>query len=181
MKNVWKSSKALIGTALAAGLSACVATAPSGNGSPSESEMLSVGQQAPRFEVPDEDGNLVRLEDHLGQNNIVLIFYPGNDTPGCTKQLCTARDDFGQYQKLDAVVYGVNPAAADSHTKFAEKYSFPFPLLADTDGKMIRDYGCRGMGGITIRTVYAIGKDGKIVFAQRGMPSTDTILASLEG
>lgn len=178
----------IMASASAALLAACVATSPAGEGSKTESGetrdpsvILSVGEKAPAFEAKDELGRTIRLEDYRGKSNVVLIFYPGDDTPGCTKQLCAARDDFGKYQALDAVVFGVNPAGQESKQAFSEKYDFPFPLLADTEGTLVRDYGCRGIGGITTRTVYAIDKDGVIVFAERGMPSSETILASLGG
>lgn len=144
-------------------------------------EILPIGAKAPAFEVPDDKGNIVRLADHAGKDNVVLIFYPGDNTPTCTAQLCAARDDFGRYEQLDAVVYGVNPASRESHAKFASRQNFPFPLLADTEGTLINAYGCRGIGGITKRTVYVIGKDGTILFAERGVPSTDAILASIKG
>lgn len=166
---------------------ACVATSPSGEARDASGEtrdpgrMLAVGEKAPPFEVEDQFGNPIRLEDFRGEHNVVLIFYPGNDTPGCTRQLCAARDDFARYSAKDAMVFGVNPASAESHAAFAEKFSFPFPLLVDKDGRMIRDYGCRGIGGVTTRTVYVIDKEGTVVFAERGMPDTDTILAAIPG
>lgn len=167
-------------------LAGCIETAPAGdamnaNGEEKDpTEMLSVGSQAPEFDVQDDSGERVRLADLRGQKNVVLIFYPGNDTPGCTKQLCEARDEWAAYQELDVQVYGVNPADAESHTTFRDKYAFPFPLLADTEGSLIRNYGARGMMGITKRTVYGIDKDGIIVFAERGMPNTATILAAFK-
>jgi len=186
--NIFSRVKTLGVSALAAvGAMACVATAPSGearsaDGEPRDpSRMLEVGERAPNFEVEDQFGNPVRLADFANDYNVVLIFYPGNDTPGCTRQLCEARDDHADYRAKNALVFGVNPATAESHQAFAEKFEFPFPLLVDTNGQMIRDYGCRGTGGITTRTVYVIGKDGTIIFAERGMPNTETILASIPG
>ncbi|MBX3729640.1 MAG: peroxiredoxin [Candidatus Sumerlaeia bacterium] len=183
-----RKSASLISAAAAGVLAACVATAPPGEGSlaPSgeprdPSQILEVGDKAPAFEVQDEFGRTVRLADYRGKNNVVLIFYPVNNTPGCTRQLCAARDDFERYQKIDAVVFGVNPADAEAHRKFSSQHEFPFPLLADTAGNLVRDYGCRGTGGMPIRTVYAIDKSGTIVFAERGMPTTDQILSSLGG
>ncbi|MCB2156773.1 redoxin domain-containing protein [bacterium] len=188
MKYVLISGGLLVSLAvLAFVLVGCISTVPAGGGSKSASgverdpsEILPVGVEAPDFEETDQNGNVVKLSDFAGKNNVVLIFYPGDMTPGCTKQLCTARDDYSKYQNLDAVVFGVNPAGAGSHMNFAERYEFPFPLLADEDGSMVRHYGCRGIGGITTRTVYVIDKEGKIVFAERGMPSTHTILESLK-
>jgi peroxiredoxin Q/BCP len=164
---------------------ACVSTAPSGTAVDAAgnerdpSQILAVGEVAPDFSVPDQNGETVKLADFKGKRNVVLIFYPANETPGCTRQLCAARDSFDKYLAAEAAVLGVNPADSASHLSFANNHSLPFPLLADTDGAMVRNYGSRGMGGVTTRTVYVIGKDGKIIFAERGMPETDKILAAI--
>ncbi len=167
-------------------LAACVSTVPDGQGSISEEgeerdpgEMLTLGTVAPDFSVPDENGTVHSLEDYVGEKYVVLIFYPGNDTPGCTQQLCAVRDDWNQFQRGDTMVFGVNPADGQSHASFSEKYGFPFPLLSDQSGDMTRAYGARGAMGIVKRTVYIIGKDGRIIYAERGMPSNDRILSSL--
>lgn len=143
-------------------------------------QMLATGTTAPDFSVQDHLGNTVQLSDFRGEKNVVLIFYPANNTPGCTSQLCTARDDYSKYQQLDAVVFGVNKASAESHGKFAGKHDFPFPLLVDAEGQLTADYGCKGLLGMIKRTVYVIDKDGKIAFAERGMPSTEKILAAIQ-
>ncbi len=145
------------------------------------SEMLSVGQKAPDFAVQDESGQMHRLSDYTGNEKLVLVFYPGDNTPGCTAQLCAIRDDWSQFQDSEVAVLGVNPAGSESHSKFAEKYDFPFPLLVDSEEEMIRAYGAQGAMGFPKRTVYAIDKDGVIVFAERGMPANSEILASLDG
>ena len=120
------------------------------------------------------------MEDYKGEKNVVLIFYPKNKTPGCTKQLCTARDDYSQYNDVDAAVFGVNPADADAHQSFVDKYDFPFPLLVDESMKIADAYGAKGLiPGVPKRTVVAIGKDGRVAFAERGMPSTSKIVAAL--
>jgi peroxiredoxin Q/BCP len=166
---------------------ACVSTAPSGAAVDAAgqerdpSQMLLVGEVAPDFAVSDQNGKVVRMADFKGKNNVVMIFYPANETPGCTRQLCAARDSFDQYMAADAVVLGVNPASREDHLSFANNHNFPFSLLADTEGEVIRNYGCRGLTGLTTRTVYVIGKDGKVKFAQRGMPETEDILAALKG
>jgi peroxiredoxin Q/BCP len=141
--------------------------------------MLEVGEVAPDFSVPDQNGEVVKLADFKGKRNVVLIFYPANETPGCTRQLCAARDSFEKYISADAAVLGVNPGTSASHLSFANNHNLPFPLLADTEGTMVRNYGTRGMAGVTSRTVYVIGRDGKIIFAERGMPETEKILAAI--
>jgi len=182
-------SVALVGAAavvVGVVLVACVARVPSGAGSVGKdgkprdsSAMLAVGENAPDFTVRDESGNEVALSKFKGAKNVVLVFYPGNETPGCTAQLCTIRDDWGKFEAKDTVVFGVNSASAASHSSFVDKHGFPFPLLVDADGAITRSYGSRSALGITARTVYAIDKQGRIAFAQRGMPKTDPILAAL--
>lgn len=142
------------------------------------SELLAVGSDAPDITAKDHLGNDVKLSSFKGKNAVVLVFYPGDDTPGCTRQLCTMRDDWSKFTEKGVAVYGISPQGLESKKAFAEKYSFPFPLIADTDGKVIADYGTKGLM-FTNRTVYAIGKDGKIAFAERGMPGTDKILAAI--
>ncbi len=143
-------------------------------------EMLEVGATAPDFTVRDERGNEVILSAFRGEQNVVLIFYPANETPGCTAQLCAVRDEWDDFTAANVQVFGVNTANALSHRSFSENHNFPFPLLADTGGDIVRAYGCRGTLGVIKRTVYGINKDGQIVFAERGMPDTAQILAAFE-
>ncbi len=143
------------------------------------SQMLEVGEKAPEFTAVDSDGVTHSLSDYTGKKNLVLVFYPGDNTPGCTRQLCSIRDDWAGFESADVAVLGVNPQDADSHTKFIQKYNFPFPLLVDLDGTIIREYGARGTAGFTQRTVYGIDKSGTIVFAQRGMQNNNELLASI--
>jgi peroxiredoxin Q/BCP len=94
---------------------------------------LAVGDTAPNFTVKDTNGNLVSLSNYSGKT-VVLYFYPKDDTPGCTKEACSFRDSYSAYQGKDVVVLGVSMDDEASHQKFTEKYSLPFPLLADTEG-----------------------------------------------
>ena len=132
------------------------------------------GVQAPNFSLPDEGGHMVRLSALRG-HNVVLVFYPGDDTPGCTKQLCQFRDGWSEAQSRGVSVFGVNPQSATKHEKFREKFHFPFPLLVDEGQKVAALYHANGL--IVKRTVYLIGPDGKIRFAQRGMPAPHEVLA----
>ncbi len=142
-------------------------------------KLLKVGQRAPAFSLKDQDGKTVKLAGYRGQKNVVLVFYPRDNTPGCTKQFCTIRDEFSSFKEADTVVFGINPQDAKSHKKFVEKHKFPFPLLVDKDKKVVAAYGCKGRF-MTTRTVYAISKDGVIVLAKRGMPSNKEILQALK-
>lgn len=99
-----------------------------------------VGDSAPKFNLPDAEGKMHGLSDYSGKW-LVLYFYPKDDTPGCTKEACSFRDDLSQLEKLGAKVVGVSVDNTDSHAKFAEKYHLPFPLLADKDGNVADSYG----------------------------------------
>jgi len=167
---------------------ACVKTAPDGSGPVDASgtardpgKLLSIGDAAPPFLAVDEAGNEVRLADFEGRKGVVLIFYPGNETPGCTAQLCAARDSWGVFEAANVAVLGVNPASAESHAAFRKNHRFPFPLIADGDGAVTRAYGARGPLGIVKRTVYGIDKSGAIVFARRGSPDSREILSAFKG
>jgi thioredoxin-dependent peroxiredoxin len=139
------------------------------------SDPLPVGTRAPDFTAMDDSGRAVGLSGLRGRN-VVLVFYPGDDTPGCTKQLCQFRDDWSQAAARHIEIFGVNPQSAQKHRRFRDKYHFPFPLLIDTGQKIGAMYHTNGL--IVKRTVYLIGPDGTIVFARRGMPSPAEVLAA---
>lgn len=141
------------------------------------SDPLPVGSPAPGFTLPDEQGNLVSLENLRGRN-VVLVWYPGDDTPVCRAQLCEFRDRWEQLQALGIAVYGVNPAGESSHRRFRDKYQFPFPLLVDRGQKVGRLYRTSGL--FVRRTVYLIGKDGRIRYAKRGKPPVEELLRAAE-
>ena len=146
----------------------------------SRSSMISPGDLAPDFTATTHEGVTVRLADLRGKQQVVLIFYPGDDTPVCTKQLCEFRDEWGVLQSADTVVFGVNPASEARHAQFAAKYRLPFPLLADAGSRIASTYGCSALFGLFIRrTVYVIDKRGYVIFAQRGKPAVAAIRAVL--
>ena len=105
--------------------------------------MLQEGDAAPDFESRDAEGNPVKLSDLRGRK-VVLYFYPKDDTPGCTKEACSFRDGFGEFKRRGIEVLGVSTDDERSHRKFAEKYSLPFTLLADTDHRVADLYGVYG-------------------------------------
>ena len=145
---------------------------------------LKIGSKAPTFTLKAHDGANVALKDFIGKKNVVLIFYPGDMTPGCTIQLCGIRDHWSKFSEYGTAVFGVNHADANSHARFADKYHFPFPLLVDTDKKAAKKYGAvRKLFSATIvkRTVVAIDKSGVIVFYRHGMPKETDILKALTG
>ncbi len=145
-----------------------------------DSMLLKIGSQAPDFKLVASNGDTVKLSDFAEKNNVVLVFYPGDETPGCTRQLCAIRDDYDKFEAKDTKVFGVNPASIDSHKKFVKAQGYQFSLLVDESLNTAKKYGCDGWP-VVKRTVYAIDKQGKIVFAQRGMPSTDEILKAIPG
>lgn len=142
------------------------------------SDPLPVGSSAPAFTVPDERGKPVSLLDYRGKKNVVLVFYPGDDTTICTKQLCEFRDRWGDVGKRDTIVFGVNPQGEASHGKFRSKYNLPFPLLVDKGQALAKLYQANGL--IVKRTVYLIGKSGTIRYAKRGKPEPGEVLAAAE-
>jgi len=129
---------------------------------------LKVGDAAPDFTVATSGGGTISLADLKGKN-VILYFYPKDDTPGCTKEACAFRDSFAEFKKRGAVVLGVSPDSVKSHDKFVEKFKLPFTLLSDTDKKIVNDYGVWGekkfMGrkymGV-YRVTFLIGPDGRI-------------------
>ena len=133
----------------------------------------------PDFSLAAQDGSRVTLSALRGQN-VVLVFYPADNTSVCTKQLCEFRDDWDGVKARNAVVFGVNPARGTRHGAFREKYKLPFPLLVDQGQKVAALYGAKGLGGPR-RTVYLVGPDGVIRYAQRGKPAPAEVLAVASG
>src|SRR5678809_967909 len=104
---------------------------------------IAEGKAAPAFTLEGPGGKRVSLADYAGKD-VILYFYPKDDTPGCTKEACGFRDSWKDIQKLGAVVVGVSPDTGASHEKFAAKYKLPFPLLSDPDKKTMTAYGAFG-------------------------------------
>ena len=139
------------------------------------SDPLAVGTTAPDFSLPDDRGNVVSLASLKGKN-VVLVFYPADETTVCTKQLCEFRDQWADVAAKNTVVFGVNGQGRESHAKFREHRQFPFPLLTDKGQKTGEKYHTRGL--IVKRTVYLIGPDGVIRYSTRGKPDPSEVLAA---
>jgi len=129
---------------------------------------LRVGEVAPAFSAATSGGGKISLADYKGKN-VVLYFYPRDDTPGCTKEACAFRDHFAEFRKKGAVVLGVSTDAVKSHDKFAAKFKLPFTLLADEDKAIVTAYGVWGEKSFmgrkylgTHRVTFLIGPDGRI-------------------
>ncbi|MFI4993960.1 MAG: thioredoxin-dependent thiol peroxidase [Solirubrobacterales bacterium] len=130
--------------------------------------MIEQGQMAPDFELPDQDGRMVKLSDFRGQP-VVVYFYPKASTPGCTTQACGVRDHRADYAKAGSVVLGISPDPVKKVKKFHDEYDLNFPLLADEDHAVTERYGVwsqKSMYGKTYmgaeRTTFVIGSDGKV-------------------
>src|SRR5439155_9692597 len=129
---------------------------------------LKEGAKAPDVSASTQDGQQVSLSDFKGKN-VILYFYPRDNTPGCTKEACAFRDEFAEFRKKGAVVLGVSTDSAKSHGKFVEKYKLPFTLLADPDKQIVQAYGVWGPKSFmgmnftgTHRVTFLIGPDGRI-------------------
>ena len=149
------------------------------------------GKKAPAFTLTDASGKPVKLSDFAGKD-LILYFYPKDDTPGCTKEACGFRDFWKEIQKLGAIVVGVSPDSGASHQKFLAKYKLPFPLLSDPDKKVMTAYGAFGekmmygkkVTGIIRSTVW-IGPDGKVKKHWARIPKAEAhpekVLEALKG
>jgi thioredoxin-dependent peroxiredoxin len=129
---------------------------------------LQLGQAAPAVELPAQDGQTWRLSEHRGQV-VVLLFYPADETPVCTKQLCSVRDHWSEYQQTGAEVVGINTDAVEKHRRFAERHELPLPLLSDADGQVVKAYDMKNLFG-TKRGVVVIDGAGIVRFVRTVMP-----------
>lgn len=133
--------------------------------------MLSVGDEAPDFELHDQDGETVSLSDYRG-DYVVVYFYPRANTPGCTTEACGFRDEWGEFEDRDVAVVGISDDPVSDLAEFEDDYDLPFPLLSDEDGAVASaydSYGEKNMFGNTFdgvfRNTYVVGPEGRIVLA----------------
>lgn len=129
---------------------------------------VAVGDRAPEFTLPATGGATVSLGDFRGRP-VVLVFYPGDDTPVCTKQLTSYNNDLAQFDDLQAQVLGISAQGVESHEKFSGAHGFRFPLLADTDKKVAALYGTLGPIGFPRRSVFIVDADGVVRYAHRAI------------
>lgn len=129
---------------------------------------LKVGDKAPEFSVVNQDGEVVNLSDFKG-SKVILYFYPKADTPGCTAESCNLRDNYDDLLDKGYKIIGVSPDKPEKQKKFTEKYSLPFPLLADVDHEVIKPYGAWGLKKMygkeyegLLRTTYVIDENGNV-------------------
>jgi peroxiredoxin len=146
--------------------------------------MLGIGDVAPDFTLPGTGGRSYSLSDYAGQP-VVLVFYPGDDTPVCTKQLNSYNDDLDQFEGVGAQVLAISAQDLESHERFSAKHGFRFPLLADVDKAVAAAYGTLGPLGFPRRSVFVIDGDGVVRYAHRALAgltfrSVDELVAAVE-
>lgn len=126
---------------------------------------LEVGHKVPQFSLKDQFGNPFHLDSVLGKKNLVIYFYPKDDTPGCTKEACSFRDQYEVFEEADAIVIGISSQSVESHLAFAEKYQLNFVLLSDEEKKVRKLFGVPSnlFGFIPGRVTYVVNKEGKVV------------------
>lgn len=133
-------------------------------------DMPKAGDTAPAFEGQDQDGKTVKLADFAGKKIVLLYFYPKDFTGGCTKEACGFRDRLGDLKTNNVEIIGVSFDSVESHKKFADEYKLNFPLLADTEGKIIAAYDAKmSMMKMSKRVSFLIGTDGKIIHVTEAM------------
>jgi peroxiredoxin Q/BCP len=128
-----------------------------------------VGDLAPDFTLESTQGP-VTLSERLEKSAVLLVFYPGDDTPVCTRQLCDYRDNLGEFRGLGVEVLAVNPQPIDSHESFAEKHGLPFPLCSDPDKRVCNAYGASGLLGMTKRALFLVDRNRRVRYRKVDLP-----------
>ena len=125
---------------------------------------LNVGEVIPEFTLPDQDGNLFNSNDIVGRKPLVIFFYPRDNTPGCTIEVCSFRDSYEEFTELGAVVIGISSDSENSHRRFASKYKLPFKLLADRQKKVHSLFKVESklFNLLPGRETYVVNKEGRI-------------------
>jgi thioredoxin-dependent peroxiredoxin len=147
------------------------------------SDLLPVGSQAPDFSLAATDGQTVTLSELAGHKHVVLVFYVGDNTPDWNRQLSSLRDDAPEFEALDVLVLGINPAGVEEHTRYRAQLGLNFPVLSDAGGQVTAQYGALNPDRSVRRSVYVVDKEGRIRFAARGMhwvPEFYEALANLQ-
>ena len=135
---------------------------------------LSPGTIAPDFELPDAAGKPVRLSQYRGKNAVVVYFYPKDDTAVCTKQACSFRDHFAEFEGAGAVILGISDDSVASHAAFAAKYGLPFLLLSDWGGRVRKLFGvAKRFGILPGRVTFVIDRDGVVRHVYSGLGESD--------
>lgn len=139
-----------------------------------------VGEKAPEFTCDSYPEGKVSLSDYHGKKNVVLAFYPKDNTPGCTKEMCAITEDYSKFESANTVVFGVSTDTVESHSGFAAKYNLKQHLLADHTHEVGRQYGVVSEGKSTAnRVLFIIDKDGIVQYVHEGMPENAQVLEVL--
>ena len=142
---------------------------------------LKEGDRAPQFKLPAYPAGMISLTDYRSKKNVILAFYPKDDTPGCTKEMCAFSSDLTHFEEVSTQVLGVSSDSIQSHEKFAGKFSLKQPLLADVDGRVGSSYGTVPAGKTTAsRKLFVIDKQGIIRHILEGMPDNRTLLSLIK-
>ncbi|MEB3245738.1 MAG: peroxiredoxin [Vampirovibrionales bacterium] len=141
---------------------------------------LAVGTKAPAFDLMATGNARIKLDDYRGKN-LIIVFYPKDQTPGCTQQLCALRDDLTMFEDLNTAILGSNPGSLESHERFVKAQSYPFPILVDEEKTMAKAYNALKPEGGIQRTVYVIDGEGIIQFGKQGMPTDDELAEVIRG
>ena len=125
--------------------------------------MLKIGDQVPDFSLPNEKGEMVHLKELIGQKPLIIYFYPKDDTPGCTREACSFRDHYEQFEGNNALIFGISSDKEESHLKFKSKHRIPYQLLSDRNSLVAKKFGVKKHFGILPgRVTFVINESGKI-------------------
>jgi len=139
-----------------------------------QTKELEVGDKIPSFTLKDQNNNDYSIDSIVGKQALVIYFYPKDDTPGCTKEACSFRDEFETFTNLNAKVIGISSDDVESHKEFAKKYNLPFTILADTNKDVRKMFGVpKYLGMIAGRVTYIIDKKGEILYVFNSMTNAE--------
>jgi peroxiredoxin Q/BCP len=141
--------------------------------------LLAVGSQAPDFCLPATTGDTVSLSHYRGKRNLILVFYVGDNTPDCNRQLASLQEERETLEACHAAVLGINPGTLDDHQRYQAQLGLTFPLLHDPEAQVAALYGARQDDGTVRRTVYLIDTQGMIRYGRPGMHWNDAFLSAL--
>jgi len=136
------------------------------NANPQKMKKIVVGSKVPKFELLDQNGKIFNIDSVLGKKNLVIYFYPKDDSPGCTKQACSFRDQFEVFRDADAMIIGISEQSVESHLAFAKKHRLNYTLLSDNGNKIRKKFGVPGsfLGVLPGRVTYIVNKEGEVVY-----------------
>ncbi|WP_339609058.1 peroxiredoxin [uncultured Planktosalinus sp.] len=143
---------------------------------------ITIGDTIPDFKLTDQNGNEFDIKSVKGKKKLVIYFYPKNFTPGCTKEACSFRDSYKDFEALGATVIGISADSKNSHERFAKKYNLPFILLSDENGKVKRKFGVKNdlFGLLPGRETYIVGQDGRVLYVFNSMNASRHIKKALD-